>query len=104
MLARSTGGTQADWSATERQLRAWFSGGGLADVTVQQLDIDVDLPAVRSYVPRHLRALPWSASFFDLPEDEQVAALTELDSELAEYRTDQGLRVPFSSYLVTATI
>ena len=87
----------------EHVLRPWFSHERVGDVSVELITVEIDLPPVQSYVPEHLRALPWSASFFRLPAGQQAAALVELDDHLAEYRTDEGIRVPFNSYLVTAT-
>jgi len=103
MLARHGGEAQAEFSATEHELRAWFTNDVVEDVSVELLTVDIDLPPVLAFVPEHLRALPWSASFFRLPAQQQAAALDELDADLAGYRTDAGIRVPFSSYLVTAT-
>jgi ubiquinone/menaquinone biosynthesis C-methylase UbiE len=104
MLARHGGGAQASYSTTESQLRSWFADSGLRQVVVELLKVEVDLPPVLTYVPEHLKALPWSAGFFALPEEQQQAALAELDKQLAEYRTDDGLRIPFSSYVATATV
>lgn len=103
MLARHGGEAQAEFSATEQQLQEWFGDEDVGDVSVELITVDVDLPPVLTYVPKHLRALPWSASFFRLPAQQQTTALDELDDHLADYRTDEGIRVPFSSYLVTAT-
>lgn len=104
MLARHGGGAQAEFSATEAQLRNWFEAGGVAGVEIERVQVEVDLPPVLSYVPQHLRALPWSAGFFALPVEQQDAALAELEAALVEFRTADGIRVPFSSYLATASI
>lgn len=104
MLARYGNGTQVEFTATREQLLAWFADERLADTTVELLTVDVDLPPLASYAPAQLKALPWSTPFFALPTEQQEAALGELGAELAEYRTSDGIRVPFSSYLVTATI
>lgn len=104
MLARCGGEAPADYSETAEQLRAWFSDGGVRDVSIELVTVDVDLPPVLAYVPEHLQALPWSARFFGLPEEQQLIALRQLETELAEYRTADGIRVPFISYLATATI
>jgi len=104
MLARHGGGAQAGFSATAEQVRDWFFVGGVGSVAVEVLEVEVDLPPVSTYVPEHLKALPWSAGFFALPEAEQDAAIAELEAELAEYRTAEGVRIPFTSYLATATI
>jgi SAM-dependent methyltransferase len=104
MLATHGGGSQAGFSATEEQLQAWFVAGGLGDVAIERIVVEVDLPPVSVYVPEHLTALPWSVGFFDRTAEDQAAALVELDEALAKYRTSDGIRVPFSSYLVTATV
>lgn len=103
MLARH-GGAVSGWSATESDLRLWFDEGGVVDVAIERLEVEVDLPAVATYVPEHLKALPWSAGFFGLPALEQSAALERLDADLAGYRSDDGIRVPFTSYLAIARV
>lgn len=104
MLARYGGGAQADFSASEAQLRNWFEVGGADRVEIERVEVEIDLPPVLSYVPQHLKALPWSAGFFDLPDEQQHSALAELETSLAEFATADGIRVPFSSYLATASI
>lgn len=104
MLARHGGGEQAGFSATETELRSWFASAGLGSVAVERLEVEVDLPPVLSYVPEHLKALPWSARFFELSAEEQRSALDELDRALGEYQTLEGMRVPFSSFVATATV
>ncbi len=104
MLARHVGGDQAEYTTAESQLRSWFTSAGVSDVVIELVEVEVELPPVQTYVPEHLKALPWSVGFFALGEEEQAAALAELDAELAEYRTDSGLRIPFRSYLAAATV
>jgi SAM-dependent methyltransferase len=104
MLARYGGGAQAEYAVAIEQLSGWFDDGRVDDASIELITADVDLPPVLTYVPKHLKALPWSASFFDLPAEQQLAALHELDAELAQYRIADGLRIPFSSYLATATV
>lgn len=104
MLARHSGGAPATFSATEDRLRSWFRDGGLPTVLIQRISVDVDLPPVRDFVPQHLRALPWSADFFDLADEQQARAIADLEEGLARYATPTGLTVPFTSYLATATI
>ena len=104
MLSRHGGGAQAEFSATKDRLRAWFEAGGSRTVEIDRIEVEVDLPPVASYVPEHLKALPWSDGFFSLPDEQQQAALVELETALAEFRTADGMRIPFSSYLVTTSV
>lgn len=66
------------------------------------LEMGSAAPPISTSVPEHLKALPWSTGFFRLPRERQLEALAELEADLAAYRSDVGIRVPFSSYLVTA--
>lgn len=104
MLVSHTGVVVPDWTATEQQLLTWFAGGAVHDVAIELVRVHVDLPDLSAYALEHLKALPWSAGFFRLSEQQQSDAVAELVAELADYRTEMGIRVPFSSYLVTATI
>ena len=104
MLARYGDGPQAAFSATEEQLVGWFVAGGVEDVSIQRLVVSVDLPPIREFVPEHLKALPWSAVFFDLPVGQQVEAIAELEADLGQYATNDGITVPFSSYVATASL
>jgi len=103
MLAHATGQPQPSFSVTAEQLNSWAIDGGLANPSTEMLIIDVDLPPVEEYVPQHLKALPWSASFFDLPDDARQIALTQLEARLQGFRTPTGITAPFRSYLLTAT-
>ncbi len=104
MLVRYGSADQGDWATTESQLAHWLRLAGVSEVSIELIEVDVDLPPVSEYVPDHLKALPWSAAFLALPEAERAEAIAELEEKLAEYRTDDGIRVPFSSYLATGRV
>jgi SAM-dependent methyltransferase len=86
------------------QMEAWFTSAGIDSVSIELLEPTVTLPPVRTYVPQHLKALPWSGSFFDLDERTKDEALAAVESGLADYATENGIEVPFRSYLATATV
>lgn len=88
----------------EEEIGGWFQAAELVDITIALVHEDVLLPPVMEYVPEHLKALPWSAGFFELDPEAQTEALTWLDTRLAPYRTENGIELPFRSYLVTAVI
>lgn len=104
MLARHGGWAEPDYWAGESKVREWFSSAVSGDFAIELIEATVDLPPMLSYGPEQLKSLPWSSNFFALPRAEQDAAFAELDAELAGYRTQDGIRVPFTSYLATATI
>jgi ubiquinone/menaquinone biosynthesis C-methylase UbiE len=88
----------------ERQIGSWFESAGLDGSTIEYLERYVSLPPIAEYVPEHLKALPWSDGFFALSGGEQAEAVAWMDERLSEYRTVDGIEVPFRSYLVTSTI
>ena len=55
-------------------------------------------------MPQHLKALPWSGSFFDLDDRTRDEALAVVEDGLAEFAVERGLEVPFRSYLATASV
>jgi SAM-dependent methyltransferase len=85
-------------------MAAWFDAAGLDAVSVELLEPIVSLPPVRTYVPQHLKALPWSGSFFELDDKTRDEALSVIEDGLSEYTTEYGLDVPFRSYLATVTV
>jgi len=88
----------------ELVVRNWFESAGLRSVTIELVEAVVSLPPVSEYVPRHLKALPWSAGYFELSEHDQQIALADLTSRLSEFESGDGIDVPFRSYLATATV
>ncbi|RLE15559.1 MAG: methyltransferase [Actinobacteria bacterium] len=86
------------------QVRGWFDEAGHQDADIELVEAVVSLPPVADYVPAHLKALPWSASFFSLDQGAQSVALTDMEARLSDYATGSGIDVPFRSYLVTATV
>jgi SAM-dependent methyltransferase len=86
----------------ETQITSWFDSAGLSETTVEIVEEMVLLPPIAEYVPEHLKALPWSRGFFELSSDARAEAMAWMDSQLSDSRTDDGVEVPFRSFLATA--
>jgi SAM-dependent methyltransferase len=86
------------------QINGWFESAGLAGSVIEHLERHVSLPPVAVYAPEHLKALPWSAGFFELSIEEREEAIGWLDDRLSDYRTDDGIVAPFSSYLASVSV
>ncbi len=87
----------------DRQLSEWLTDAGIKTKSIRLIETMVDLPFVDEYVPAHLRALPWAGTFFELTATQRQAALNSVDRAVAEFKTNRGLTVPLSSYLVVAS-
>jgi ubiquinone/menaquinone biosynthesis C-methylase UbiE len=88
----------------ESQITHWFARAGFEEVAIECIESEVSLPPIVQYVPEHLKALPWSGGFFELSYEQQTEAISWMDGELSGYRTDEGIEVPFRSYLATSVI
>lgn len=88
----------------EGQIRDWFARAGLNEFAIEYLEREVSLPPIAEYVPEHLKALPWSGGFFELSTEERVEATSWMEDKLSDYRRDDGIEVPFRSFLVTTTV
>lgn len=87
----------------EDQVRGWFTAAGLDDVEVVTVSTMASLPPVREFSPAHLSAIVWSEGFFELDDQAQHAAVSYVEDRLVDYRTDEGIDVPFVTFIATAT-
>lgn len=77
---------------------SWAEAANLDRPEVDVVEVEVALPPFDTYIPSHLRALPWAAQFFELPEAIRARAVEEMKRRLAPYMKDDGsLLVPTSS-------
>jgi ubiquinone/menaquinone biosynthesis C-methylase UbiE len=104
MLTRDCGTDPSEYASvfSERdEVAGWFASAGLTLTRIELVEAVVTLPPVVDYLPAHLRAVPFAAKFFELDEAAQQEAVRYVDQQLSEYRTKDGLRVPFRSYLAS---
>lgn len=88
----------------EEEILGWFRHAGLAEVSIERIDRTVSLPPVREYVPRHIKALPHAPAFFALSDTARTEALAFLEDRLSAHVTEDGMNIPFSSYLAIADL
>lgn len=86
----------------EATIEQLFVEAGFDEVSVAATQIDIDLPPLREFVPRHVAATPMSAGWSAAAPERREEALRQIESETEGFRSDEGVRVPFWSYFVTA--
>ena len=96
--------SEVAFTATAADIAEWFHQAGLPVPTVELVEAQVDLPPMHDYIPAHLRALPWAASYLSLDERSQQAAIEQIERRMENYTTASGFRSPFTSYLANAQL
>ncbi len=88
------------------QIQNWFKTAGMGSVSIDLIEAVVPLPPIARYLPEHLKGLPPLSlgNYFDLSPERQHQLQQSIDERLDEYRTDQGVEVPFRSYLIVTEI
>jgi SAM-dependent methyltransferase len=95
---------QACPTGGEAALLDWAARAGLANFDVQPIEHVIHLPSFASFIPGHLRALPWSAPFFALDPSVQAAAIGSMLDELAIYIDAKGAaHIPTTALLLTTS-
>ena len=74
------------------------AGFGHIEMTVAQLDLL--LPKLAEFVPRHISATPMAAGFGQAAEVVQQAVVREVVEGLSHYQTNGRTRIPFKSHLI----
>lgn len=73
-----------------------------SDLTTEVAELDLDLPPIAEFVPKHIGATPMGAGYNAASPATQQAILDEMRERLAAYQTETGMRVPFRSHLIQA--
>ena len=104
MLTRHCGTDPSDYASgfSERdEVAGWFAAADLSLTSIELVEAVVPLPPIIDYLPKHLRTIPFAGNFFNLDQAAQEEAVRTVDQKLSDYRTEEGLQVPFRSYLAT---
>jgi SAM-dependent methyltransferase len=78
-----------------------FTAAGLEDVRVGTIDLVLDLPPLADWAPRHLAATPVAPVLAGAPGIARELG-ADMARALADYVTPDGVRVPFSSWVIEA--
>lgn len=70
------------------------------DRTITRLDLP--LPQLTEFVPRHISATPMAAGFSRAGESMQQSIIQEATEKLSSYETDGQVQIPFKSHMMMA--
>lgn len=74
------------------------AGFGQIDMHVAQLDLS--LPKLAEFVPRHISATPMAAGFSRASAAVQQAIIREVAEPLSRYQVNGHMQIPFHSHMV----
>jgi len=63
------------------------------------VQLELDVPALTEFVPRHISATPMAAGYAAAPVDTQRAVVDAIVGHLAQYQTNADVRIPFRSHM-----
>lgn len=83
-------------------IRALVQGAGYNGLRTTAKQLDLPLPVLSDFIPRHVSATPMAAGFNAASPEKQQAVVEEASEKLAAYDFDNRVCVPFRTYLVEA--
>jgi ubiquinone/menaquinone biosynthesis C-methylase UbiE len=97
-------GLKAAFSLTKAsEIHRLLQDTGFTHIEMSIYQLDLALPHLQDFVPKHISATPMAAGFNAASLDAQQSAIQTVEEQLAPYRTSNGVRVPFSTYIVKAS-
>ncbi|MGK3941417.1 methyltransferase domain-containing protein [Streptomyces caeruleatus] len=95
-------GPPAAFAMTREHFLSAAEAAGLVDSGVGEVAAEVVLPPLPGFAAAHLTALPFGAEIARRAPDAIPAIAQAITDDLSGYRTSEGVKVPFVSYLLTA--
>lgn len=83
-------------------IQTLLSGAGFTNLEAVAKRLELDLPNLLAFVPRHVSATPMAAGFDAAPRETRRAVVESVANVLARYATGAGVRVAFRTHLVGA--
>lgn len=76
-----------------------LTAAGFENVEMTRKQIDLDLPHLIEFVPRHISATPMVTGFNAAEEAVQNRVINDMVERLAHFKASGGVQIPFRSYL-----
>ena len=82
------------------QIRELLTEAGFNEVVMQTVQLDLPLPALRDFVPRHVQATPMANGFNNASAAQQQAVIETVADTLQEYEANGRTQIPFRSHMI----
>lgn len=88
--------------ASPDEIRPLLISSGFEQIEMHIAQLDLDLPDLTDFVPRHVSATPMAPAFAAVADVTREAIIRDISNRLSPYRTRSGVRVPFRMHVVSA--
>ena len=82
------------------EIHSLLDEAGFEKIEIVTKQLDLPLPKLTEFVPRHISATPMVAGFSRAPESIQRTVINEVSEKLSKYEADDHVRIPFASYMI----
>ena len=87
--------------ADANEVKALLSDAGFDAVVSEPASLELELPPLSEFVPRHISATPMAAGYAAATEEARAAVIRDVVEAMARHRSPAGPRIPFRSHLAT---
>jgi ubiquinone/menaquinone biosynthesis C-methylase UbiE len=85
--------------ANADELKALVADAGFDDVVSTSATLNLELPPLSEFVPRHISATPMAAGYAAATENARAAVIRDVVEGMARYGAATGARIPFRSHV-----
>jgi SAM-dependent methyltransferase len=83
------------------ELRAVIAGAGFHNIALEAATLELELPPLFEFVPRHISATPMAAGYAAATEDARSAVVRDVVEDMSRFGSPAAPRIPFRSHLAT---
>lgn len=83
-------------------IRGLVEGAGFRSLRTEVETLALSLPRLPDFIPQHIRATPMAQGFDAASPETRKAIVERVSHRLAEYAIEDGVSIPFRSFLVQA--
>jgi ubiquinone/menaquinone biosynthesis C-methylase UbiE len=99
--AKTAAGLGAAFALSDADaIRRLFAAAEFGSIAMTVTQLDLPLPSLTEFVPRHISATPMAAGFEQASLDVQRAVVEDVAAQLCQYETNGQASIPFRSHMI----
>jgi ubiquinone/menaquinone biosynthesis C-methylase UbiE len=86
------------------EIRHLFEAAGFGSIEMTVTQLDLPLPPLAEFVPRHISATPMATDFAQAGPAVQRAVVEDVAEQLRQYETNGQASIPFRSHIIVCSL